>query len=468
MLRKRKRLSKQQLSAVISNSSANLQSDSEDTQEKDEVEETLGDVGDDSIIQPSTRDVEAIYTVENIALLDILHLKDCIAVTATEKGMLLLGKFFHPVPSSKFFEKHWERSALVGHTGSGEHYRKILSRKSLEGTFSNQLLYEGGNVAFFAQRDLVAKERSNEDSDAVADASDADESDDDGSEEGDENRREVSSTEIWSKYKAGYTVRLLTPQMYHDGVWKLLSALEHAFQCRVSAEAVLAPLNNASGGKQSAGKVDKETTAAVAFDNTNSIIVQLEGHSRWRVSPNPHADLQLPLSAGTVTLKAIDHWRKPAVDVTLSPGHTLYIPKGWVYQQDNNGSPSSASDAQTGDGHSLHLKICTHHGTTATVADLLEVVVPQALAEAVQSRHELRTALPRSYAQHLGVSKSETEGDVLRERLLGKISSLLQLVTNKAMDILDPAADQVKNSHMLPVQLVFFGKPSTVIAYTSW
>jgi lysine-specific demethylase/histidyl-hydroxylase NO66 len=259
------------------------------------------------------------------------------------------------------------------------------------------------------------------------------------------------SAEIWSKFKNGYSIRLLTPQMYHDGVWKLLSALEHEFQCRVSAEAVLAPLNASAGKSAAAAKAaaaNKDATVgAVSYDNTNSLVLQLEGHSRWRIAANPHADLQMPLQAGCVSLKDIDFWSKPEVDVTLSPGDTLYIPKGWVYQQDNNGSPvGGAVAAAGGDQHSLHLKVCANHGTTSTVADLLEIVMPQALAEAVQSRAELRRGLPRSYHQHLGIAHSETEGDAQRAQLRQKIAALMEIVTSKAVDILDPAADQVRMS----------------------
>jgi hypothetical protein len=460
VLRKRKRLSKLQLSSVGKDANIGLLSagsDGESEPSGDDASEEhdaydLNDIEGDVTNESETllSNIAEKYDVADVSLLDILHLRDVEDVTAVEKGMLLLSKLFHPTPCVDVLGKYWEKRALACQYGNPQHVKKLISRKTLEGTVTKQLLFENTNIAFFRQRDLAVTSRKlNDESEGGGEEPDRELNDAESDE--DEQRREVRNAEVWQKFHAGYTVRLLTPQMYHDGVWKLLSALEHVFNCRVSAEAVLTPL--AGPAAKTSTKSDKPSKdgaasggpGAVAFDNANAIIVQLEGHSRWRASPNPHSHQQLALQSGAVPLKDIDEWRKPDIDVTLGPGGTLYIPKGWVYQQDNNGSSENGAGAGSidGDGHSLHLKVCCNHGTTATVADLLEVVMPQALAEAVQSRVELRAALPRTYAGHLGVARSEVEGDAQRERLLAKISSLMRLVTEKAMDILDPAADQV-------------------------
>ena len=464
VLRKRKRLSKKQLTSVLHNNGGPAPSSDDDGDDESDFDEMDKNLSADStkvieeVEEAVERDLDELFNVLELSVMDIFNLNDVDDVTCVEKASLLISKIFHPTNSSVFFSKHWEKTALYCQHEDPLFFKKLVTRKALETTFSKQVLFEDTNVSFYNHRELSAQPRSENTIDEVQEATGQEESDDEDSEK---EPNEVSEQEIWKQYKSGWSIRLLTPQMYHDAIWKVLSALEFEFNSRVSAELVLVPqtavvarktsttssnksTDSAGGG---GGGKEKENFGAVSYDNVNAIILQLEGYSRWRVMPNPHADCQLPLHSGCISLKDIDFWSKPTVDVTLSPGDSLYIPKGWVYQQDNNGSTTSSSNT-TGDGHSLHLKICVNQGTTSTVADLLEVVVPQALAEAVQSRAELRSALPRSYAKHLGIAHSETEGDAHRDRLQQQLATLLRLVNEKAMDILDPAADQVCKSFM--------------------
>ena len=150
----------------------------------------------------------------------------------------------------------------------------------------------------------------------------------------------------------------------------------------------------------------KAHISAVPYDNVNTFVLQLEGQSRWRLMPNPHAQLNLATDGGAVALKDIDEWSKPTIDAVLSPGDSLYIPKGWVYQQDNHGT--SSGDPAT--KHSLHLKLCCTHGTTGTTGDLLHLLVPEALGEAVQANVQLRSALPKGY-HDVGLAVLQVEDD---------------------------------------------------------
>jgi hypothetical protein len=247
----------------------------------------------------------------------------------------------------------------------------------LESVFSKQLLFEDVNVSFFDPLKVkVANVPDGVDGEIVEndDASDA------GSEVVEEPAsKEITAAEIWEKYNSGLTVKLLTPQVYIDGIWKLLSILEHEFQNRVSAEVVLAPPSEkrsksaptvarpgsvaAKLNSDESNKV-KAYVSAVPYDNVNAFVLQLEGQSRWRVMPNPHPKLNLATEGGAVPLKDIDEWSKPMIDIILTAGDSLHIPKGWVYQQDNHGS-STASAADPAAQHSLHLKVCCSHGTTA-------------------------------------------------------------------------------------------------------
>ena len=46
---------------------------------------------------------------------------------------------------------------------------------------------------------------------------------------------------VRQRYDAGASVRLLHPQHYHDAMWRVLSALEAAFQCPMGCNVYLTP-----------------------------------------------------------------------------------------------------------------------------------------------------------------------------------------------------------------------------------
>lgn len=439
--RKRKRLSKKQMTSLESTSSiGQMKHDgcdddmNDDPSEDDELdhEPSCNKIEEIEELIASTRDVETIFDVTQLSVMGIAHLKDGTEVNASEKALLLLSKLIFPISTSTFFAKHWERTPLHCEHNNEEFFKNVISRKTLENIFNKQLLFENENVRFYDPR-TAGIEKNEDEYDILED--DVLDDEKDGSK-----GKEVTNSDIWSAFNSGSTVTLLTPQIYSDNVWKILSALEYEFQCRVAAQVVLAPPLSSLKVPSANGNIDiKPVSQMVQYDNSNAFIMQLEGHARWRVAPNPHAELNLTSVAGFLPLADIDDWSKPSVDVVLAPGDCLYIPKGWVFQQDNHGSSSSTEDE-----HSLHLKICANPGATGTTGDLLQLVIPDALAEAVQSHAEMRATLPRRFTQHIGIAASENENDRLRELLQAQIAGLLKIVTETAMDILDPATDQVR------------------------
>jgi lysine-specific demethylase/histidyl-hydroxylase NO66 len=261
---------------------------------------------------------------------------------------------------------------------------------------------------------------------------------------------------VWARFASGCAVRLLSPQQYHDPTWQVLASLEHAFGCRVGAEVVLAPAGFSSAAaysgpsKDAEGEKDRKEGAAM-YDNADAILLQLEGRSRWRVGKSPHGETVLPAEAGYVALKDMGGWEGAGtLDVVLEPGDSLYVPKGWVHPQDTYG--------EGGGAHSLHLRVYANQGLGSTTAGLLELVVPQALADAIQTEAQLRGALPRRWGSLLGVAVSEAEAGEMPQRtlLLSRVGKLLQAVAQRAVEILDPAADQLAKqfvSERLPVPL---------------
>ena len=67
-------------------------------------------------------------------------------------------------------------------------------------------------------------------------------------------------------------------------------------------------------------------------------------------------------------------------------------------------------------------------GQQNCVGNLLETIVPQALAGAIASNVDLRKSLPRDYLGYMGVMYSDLEGDSRREEFLATLKKHMRLV----------------------------------------
>jgi len=479
--------------------------------------------------------------VSQLTMIDIANASDGFDATSAQKAELLLRKILSPTSSQAFFETNWEKSPIFcDRRGDRLNFDKLFSRNKFNRLIGKHVLFEGVNVCFQRPHQLDTKKGVGN----VVAGYDSD--DDDKNDAGgggkeasaapvDEEAREVNSAEVMARYEAGETVKLLTPQLYNDNIWCVLSSLEYLFNCRVGAEIVLVPppstnstgsWSTSGGGKTNSNTTSHTTTSSnntanamttitkqpqsnfrsnnVDYDCCNAFILQLEGASRWRVAANPSLELVLAQTAGALSLKeeaVAEAWRAPLLDVVLQPGDSLYIPKGWLFQQTNqstearndtttstaasgnasscsSSSSSSASKStkpnknskissrESGNGeegqHSLHMKIYTHEGSAHTMGELLQLAVPQALAEATQgpppsAASLLRAALPLPCLQMFGVAASENdECDPRRKLLRNHIAQLMDVVTTQTLAIIDPACDQMKKQFIaerLPVPL---------------
>jgi hypothetical protein len=102
------------------------------------------------------------------------------------------------------------------------------------------------------------------------------------------------------------------------------------------------------------------------------------------------------------------------------------------------------STHQENEPESLILKIYFCEGITGSNAELLQLLLPEALQDAIECKSELRAPLPRNFFDHIGVAHSEKEGENrVRDSLFKHIENLVQIVSSRALDMLDPATDQV-------------------------
>jgi len=202
---------------------------------------------------------------------------------------------------------------------------------------------------------------------------------------------EAESNDVWENFNSGCTLRLLCPHKLNDRVHCLLSNLEHEFGCFVGSNAYLTP-----GGSPNQG-------FAPHYDDIEAFILQLEGYKKWRVyKPMSKAETLPRESSRDFTedqMKDIE----PVVDVVLGPGDLLYMPRGWVHQANTCKSKH----------HSLHLTVSAMQNWSW--ADLLDIMIPEALETASAKSVSLRAGLPRKFLSYMGTMHDQTESEILNQ-----------------------------------------------------
>ena len=181
------------------------------------------------------------------------------------------------------------------------------------------------------------------------------------------------------------TVRLRAPQERLRDLRRLCRRLEDEFGSTVGANAYLTAAD-AQG-------------FAPHWDDVDVFVLQVEGSKKWTVRGPPRDSLKLPRASspdfGNDDLAAL--YPDPPVEVFLRPGDVLYLPRGFVHSAATTGEPS------------LHLTLSAHRNNAWI--DLLERLLPRALAKAGEGEVDLRASLPRDYAHFLGLQHAEEEDD---------------------------------------------------------
>jgi len=197
--------------------------------------------------------------------------------------------------------------------------------------------------------------------------------------------------DVWTNVDTSHcTVRLLRPHEHNDNIHSMLSLLESEFGCMVGSNAYLTPLNSQG--------------FAPHYDDVDVFILQLEGYKRWRVYAPFNKRETLPRqSSRDYTEKEIEENGDEVLDVVLSPGDVLYLPRGWIHQAETVSRPSHMPKL-TGikDDHSLHLTVSAMQNWCW--ADFLEMLMPEALEGAATSDKStsLREGLPRNFLSYMG------------------------------------------------------------------
>jgi len=219
---------------------------------------------------------------------------------------------------------------------------------------------------------------------------------------------------VWHYYSEGCSIRILNPQTFLPAIHSMNATLQEYFQCMVGANVYLTP-------KGSQG-------FAPHYDDIEAFVLQIEGKKRWRVY-EPLSRNRLPRESSKNFSQ--DEVGKLCLDVTLEAGDLLYFPRGYIHQANT-----------LTDFHSLHITVSVYQ--KQTYGDLLEVLLPMALKEAINDNIQLRRGLPLNIWQRLGAVNSDSYNPE-RDAIIKQITACVDIVCANVKDDtnLDNAVDQM-------------------------
>ena len=177
---------------------------------------------------------------------------------------------------------------------------------------------------------------------------------------------------VAAEFADGATIILQALHLHHRPVALYCRALEVALGWPVQANAYLTPAT-AQG-------------FAVHHDTHDVFVLQVAGEKRWRLYA-PVLELPLPTQKWSAEYDA----GAPTEELTLRPGDTLYIPRGWPHE-----AVATHSD-------SLHLTVGLHPPTRL---DALRAALDAAAREDVELRRALAPdgALPEDVLDRLDLA----------------------------------------------------------------
>jgi len=314
-----------------------------------------------------------------------------------------------PTSLADFYKDYWEKKPLHLKRSDPSYYKTLFSTKAFEKILREQRVLYGKNV------DVTSY---------------------DGKRETHNPEGRVFPAVLWDFYNNGCSIRMLNPQTFHNGVWRLCSTLQEHFQNMVGANVYLTP-----PGTQG---------FAPHWDDVEVFMLQLEGKKHWKIY-NPRSKEETLPRFSSDNLDQ-DEVGTPVIETDLEPGDMIYMPRGTIHQ----GNCLSEE-------HSLHITISAYQLNSWT--DLLEKLLPAALTAASQEDVEFRAGLPRDFLLNMGVAHEDrASNSSAREQFIAKVKQLMTKLIDHAP--IDAACDQLGKKLMrdvLPPALELSEKARTVV-----
>lgn len=398
-------------------------------------------------------DEEREVNLSGRSVVDLLSLEDPREVTTEVKAALLLSALLEPAATVKsFYNEYWGKKPLLAHRQSKSFLKGLLSKRSVVEMLEDSVVYLGEDIEVFTNNlgeteghydHTINSSRNSEDGGV-----------------------EMTSTNIWKRYKKGATLRLLQPQKHLDLLWNFLASLEFEFCSRVGCHADIIPPASAGWGK-------------ILMDTSDSFVVQMQGSSLWRLyarkKDQVHSSQSSFISSSARTQEEaltlalpVDNFvsavlaEVPYVETRLHAGDSLYIPKGWGFSFRGCGETGEGDNTRSSEGKkegklanaNMHLRLFTNSGNS--VGELLDLALPAALETCRQEEGVHSASLPRDYASLLGATNSELDEHPSRMALMELVQVQLKRVSVVAASLIDSSADQLIKAFMgqrLPVPL---------------
>lgn len=300
------------------------------------------------------------------------------------------------------FSKHWEKKPLlISRSENRKYYSDLLSIAQIDVALNKEHVEFTTNVDVTSYKD---GQRTTLNPDGRA-----------------------NSTEVWSFYNDGCSLRFLNPHLFFPTIYRLNSNLQEYFSCMVGANVYLTPPNSQG--------------FAPHYDDIEAFVLQVEGKKHWRVYAPRSAEETLPrVSSPNFAQEEIG---EVILDVILEAGDLLYFPRGFIHQ------------ANTVPGHhSLHITLSTYQKNSW--ADFMESCMKGALSSAIRSDVEFRKGVPLNMFQHLGAvhAYSEEAESSERKKMLNRARGLFARLGEFLA--VDQASDELQKKFQhdaLPPQL---------------
>jgi len=392
-------------------------------------------------------DEEEKHCIENIhdrSLMDILDADD---LSSKMRSQAALQYLLSPTSVSEFESQFFENQPLLCNRSTPGYFNGLFSKMAFEQVINRNVLSIGGDIQITRNQSnglmILKPSTGSKDDFAWKNENEVDE------EEEVEETKEVTnnSSMIWQRYKSGCVLQLLCPEKYCDSLWKFVSYLEGFMNAKIYCQSFLVPASSTCYGLRS--------------HPTDRYIVQMEGISSVEVYKPSSIDGLLPRVSNT-TVSATDYLSSGSISAVLSPGDSIYIPKGWVHSLEGCSGKASVT---------VHLLTNEHN----SIADLIDIALPQALSHTIAESIDLRRAVPRNIGEFMGVSAAVQEDDLsdeeeleeddqgnpvattastaekkrktallhVRQQFKKRVAQLLHRVVDDAVDMLDASVDQI-------------------------
>lgn len=313
----------------------------------------------------------------------------------------------NPVGVDQFMSEYWEKKPLLVQRSDNKYYDSLLSRAKIDEMLRTHNIEYTKNIDVTSYRE--------------------------GKRETHNPEGRVLPPDMWQFYAEGCSVRMLNPQTYMREIYEMNAKLQEFFHCMVGANFYLTPPNSQG--------------FAPHYDDIEAFVLQIEGRKHWKLyNPRSPAEVLARTSSPNFDQNEIG---EPCMEVVLKPGDLLYFPRGVIHQ------------ACTVPGHhSLHITMSVYQKNSW--ADLLEIFLPLALAQAVEDNVELRTGIPIDLHNHFGIIHSDDKTPS-RKQFANHIKSLIDKIFSE--EALDHAVDQLAKRFQhdaLPPLLTANERPGTV------